>query len=112
MLGEVGIESRAAFHARRVMINYFVQGFETAVVHVRGGEGDIAQRRNGEFSVIERPARDFSKPKIRESFVETVIGEALALKQWSAMAVEAVGSELIQARVVFRREQFKASLFF
>ena len=42
MLGEVGIEGCGALDVFAVMINDFFQSLEAAIVHVGGGECDVA----------------------------------------------------------------------
>src|ERR1017187_10421221 len=110
MLGQIGIERRAAFRAGAVMLDHVLQSPETPVVHVRRGDGDIAQRRHGEFSLVAVALRDVVTAKVSEFGIKTVVREGLALKQRPAVAMKTIRAVLLVARIVFGVEQFKSTL--
>ena len=79
------------------MVEDFFEGFESAVVHVGGGEGEVTEAGGGEFLAI--------------GVGEAVVVEAEIGEEGAAVAVETVGAVELAAGVVLGEEEFEAALF-
>src|SRR5262245_27350374 len=110
MFRQIWIESGTAFYPSAVMLHHILQRREAAITHVRRGEGDVAERRRGEFSLVRIFAGNFRPARVGEFRVEPVVRESLALEQRPAVAMKTIGAVLLAARIKFRHEQFKAAL--
>src|ERR1700677_2890311 len=112
VLGEVRVESRGAFYVFTVMINYFLQICETAIVHIGRGEFDIAKTRSGEFAEVGFTRSDFETAGVGDvGEVQAVVVELMVREERAAVAMEAIRAVAAHARFVFRHEQFEAALF-
>src|SRR5438094_375869 len=101
MLGQIGIECGGPFDAAAVMLDDRFEVFKSAIVHVGGGQLDVAQRGHGEFSLIPFFPSNEETAKVFGFRIEPVVGEGLALEQRTAMAMEAIGAKLLAAWIVF-----------
>ena len=95
VFGEVGVELVAAVHGSAVVGDDVFERFETAIVHVGGGKYEVSQTWGGEGA----------------GGVESVVVELMVGEVGAAVAVEAVGSELLAAGFVFGEEEFHAAFF-
>ena len=111
MLGQVWVQGLAAPNAGRVVLNHLRQCLKSAIMHVRAGEGDIAERGHGKFALVTRAARRLGAPGIGRVFVQTVVRKGLALKERPAMTMKAIRAELSAARIVLGGEQLEPALF-
>src|SRR5439155_14108547 len=112
MLGVIRIESRAAFHSGAVVLDDLFECLEAAVVHVRTGHFNIAQGGHGKFALIAFLSRHQKSAEVFGFGLQPVVGESLALEQWTAVAMKAIRPKFLAARVVLRVKQFEAPLLF
>ena len=80
VFGEVWVEVFVSFDGAVVVGNDFFESFEASIVHIGGGEGEVAETWGGEFST------------------EAIVVELVIREISSAVAVEAVCSVLLAAR--------------
>src|SRR6266576_1823887 len=92
------------------MCRNLVQRLEPAVVHVRSRDRDISERGHGEFAFVAVLSRRLVATKVFECCIESVVGEALALEQRTAVAMKTVRAKLFAARIIFGVKQLKAAL--
>ena len=95
MFGEVGVELGVAVHGAAVVGDDFFEGFEAAIVHVGGGESEVSETWGGEGA----------------GGIESVVVELMVGEVGSAVAVKAVGSELLATGFIFGEEEFHAAFF-
>ncbi len=110
VFGEVGIEVRASRYAGVVVSNDFFERCEATVVHVGGGEGNVAQAGRGEFPAIRRVAGDGAEAEVL-FIAETVVVETVVGKQGAAMAVKAIRAAFAVRGFVLHEKQLHAALF-
>src|SRR3954468_10563536 len=101
MFRKIRIKRGAALYASAVVLDSFVKRGETSVVHVRRGQGHIAQRRRGKFSFVVLIPGNIRTTAILRLRIGSFVREALTLKQRPAMTVETIRAELSAAWVAF-----------
>src|ERR1035438_5840416 len=104
MLGEVRVERGAAFDAAAVMLDDFLQRLEAAVVHVRRGDGNVAERGDGKLASVSFSLRHLITARVFEFGIQAVVRKAGRGEVCAAMTVETVRAVLAGARLVFRHE--------
>src|ERR1035438_7841398 len=105
MLGEVRVERCAAFDAAAVMLDDFLQRLESTVVHVRRGDGNVAERGDGKLASVTFSLRHLVAARVFALGVEAVVRKAVRGESCAAVAVETVRAILAGARLVFRSEE-------
>lgn len=100
MFGEIGVEGFASGHGAAVVGDDFFESFEAPIVHVGGGEGEVAEAGGGKGGC-----------GFFEGGGETVVVKLVVGEVGSAVAVEAVGSVLLASGFVFGEEKLPPAFF-
>src|SRR5258705_4911910 len=110
MLCEIGIERFAAFNATTIMFDDGLQGGKTAVVHIRRGHRDIAQRGCVELASVQLLAGRDETARVCRMKVEAIVVKRVITKKRTSMAMKAVRAKLAATPIILCVEQLEAAL--
>ena len=96
----------------RIVIDDLFERGESAVVHVRRGEFDVAERRHLELSGVGTPAGCRLAAAIGEFGIEPVVLEQVVGEELVAVAMEAVGAEAPSGGIELEHKESQPALFF
>jgi len=111
VFGKIGVELGGALHPGSVVCDDFFQGVETAVVHVGGGEGDVAQGGGLELARVGLGSGDKLASLVGGHEIESVVFGREVGEEAAAVAVKTIGPELFTAGVKLAVKEFQAACF-
>lgn len=110
MFGEIGIEGRSAVNTFVIVLYDLFECLKSTIVHVGCGEVNISEARGREFSSVGFFFGDFHESGIGEGGRESVVVKLVIAEEGTAVAVEAVRSVLLAARLILGKKEFHAAL--